>query len=96
VLDSNKDYFYHQGTAEALVNKEIRRQLNLQKEGKFTYIAYDKECPLIVRLAMLTEEVGEVARAIQELDESNLKEELVQIAAIAVSWVARLEAEGIE
>lgn len=81
--------------AESLVNCELRRQNDLQEQGKFTYVAYDKECPLIVRLAMLTEEVGEVARAIQELDEQNLKEELVQIAAIAISWVARLEEEGI-
>lgn len=93
--DSSK-YYRNQDKAEQLVRKEILRQQQLQSEGKFTYIAYDKECPLIVRLAMLTEEVGEVARAIQELDESNLKEELVQIAAIAVSWVARLEEEGIQ
>jgi hypothetical protein len=45
------------------------------------------------RLAILAEEVGEVARALNEyaitgaLDETNLEKELIQVAAMAASWV---------
>ena len=42
-------------------------------------------------LAVLVEEVGEVARAILERDPDNLHEELVQIAAVAVAWLEAKE-----
>lgn len=41
-------------------------------------------------LAILTEEVGEVAKAILEHDQDNLREELVQVAAVAAAFAARL------
>ena len=37
--------------------------------------------------AVLIEEVGEVARAIQNEDYENLQEELVQVAAVAIRWL---------
>lgn len=41
------------------------------------------------RLVVLVEEVGEVARAVQ--GEGELREELVQVAAVAVAWLEALE-----
>ncbi len=38
-------------------------------------------------LTILTEEIGEAARAILEHDLVNLREELVQSAAVIVSWL---------
>lgn len=37
-------------------------------------------------LAVLTEEVGECARAIQDETDERLREELVQVAAVAARW----------
>ncbi len=42
-----------------------------------------------VKAAVLTEECGEVARAVLERD-SGLKDELVQVAAVAVAWLESL------
>lgn len=41
----------------------------------------------IVKAAVLTEESGEVARAVLERDHANLRTELVQVAAVAVAWL---------
>jgi hypothetical protein len=44
------------------------------------------------RLAVLTEEVGEVARAIiDDEGDERLAEELVQVAAVAVAWLQSRE-----
>jgi hypothetical protein len=40
-----------------------------------------------VKLAVLTEEAGEVARAVLQNDPGNLKTELIQVAAVAVAWL---------
>jgi NTP pyrophosphatase (non-canonical NTP hydrolase) len=42
------------------------------------------------RMAILTEEVGEVAKAL--LDGDGLREELIQVAAVAIRWVEELDA----
>ena len=41
----------------------------------------------IVKVAVLGEECGEVARAVLDHDDSNLRTELVQVAAVAVAWL---------
>jgi NTP pyrophosphatase (non-canonical NTP hydrolase) len=53
------------------------------------------------RLAILTEEVGEVARELndaeidgREVDRDKLVKELIQVGAMAASWVEALEGEG--
>ena len=38
-------------------------------------------------LTVLTEEVGECAKAILKRDNNNLKREIIQVAAIAVAWM---------
>ena len=45
----------------------------------------------IVKTAVLNEECGEVARAVLEKDNRNLKEELIQVAAVAVAWLETLD-----
>jgi NTP pyrophosphatase (non-canonical NTP hydrolase) len=49
----------------------------------------DRDC-----LAILVEEVGEVALAINEGDTSNLAEELAQVAAVATLWLEGMVARG--
>lgn len=43
--------------------------------------------PAIVKAAVLTEECGEVSRAVLDRDDTNLADELVQVAAVAVAWL---------
>lgn len=43
-------------------------------------------------LAILVEEVGEVAEAILEDDSEGLRKELIQVAAVAIAFVEALEA----
>jgi NTP pyrophosphatase (non-canonical NTP hydrolase) len=47
----------------------------------------DDETSAEKKLTILMEEVGEVARAILERDPYNLREELVQVAAVAIAWL---------
>jgi len=49
------------------------------------------DVPPMVKVAVLTEECGEVARAALECDQDALREELVQVAAVAYAIL-----EGIE
>lgn len=66
------------------------RQEELKAAGKFVYTAADPECPDVTRITMLVEEIGEVARAMQNNDLDNLKEELTQVAAITFAWLEYL------
>lgn len=50
-----------------------------------------KDMPNSERLAILVEEVGEVAHALTyDGDKTNLEIELIQVAAVAASWVEAL------
>jgi hypothetical protein len=40
-----------------------------------------------VKVMVLTEECGEVARAVLDHDDAGLRAELVQVAAVAVAWL---------
>jgi NTP pyrophosphatase (non-canonical NTP hydrolase) len=40
-------------------------------------------------LAILVEEIGEVAKAIVEGDDDGLRDELVHVAAVCAQWTAR-------
>jgi NTP pyrophosphatase (non-canonical NTP hydrolase) len=52
-------------------------------QGDCSSIHIDKR----TKLAVLTEETGEVARAVLEDDPKQLQTELVQTAAVAVAWL---------
>ena len=50
----------------------------------------------LLRSAILTEEVGEVARAVLDGTPYLLRAELVQVAAVAVAWIEYLDAASDE
>jgi len=45
----------------------------------------------IVKAAVLSEECGEVAKAVLEKDNASLKTELIQCAAVCVAWLESLK-----
>jgi hypothetical protein len=45
----------------------------------------------IVKATVLSEECGEVARAVLERDDHQLRRELVQVAAVAVAWLEAMQ-----
>ena len=63
-----------------LINEE--REWQAKKWG-----GWEKEG---IELQVLVEEVGEVAMAMLKGDRGNLKDELVQVAAVAVAWLEGL------
>ena len=78
------------------IDDERHRQERLKSEGRFSMTCADAMSDL-ERLAVLTEEVGEVARAILEQSRltnddhgKELKKELVQVAAVCVAWLEGL------
>lgn len=44
----------------------------------------------IVKAAVLTEECGEVARAVLDMNDDALRAELVEVAAVCVAWLEGL------
>ena len=85
------------------VGFERLRQEQLKAEGRFKHTCADPEMNHVECLAVLVEEVGEVARAALELGglvsdkhrdkvecELDLYKELIQVAAVAVAWAERL------
>ncbi len=58
----------------------------LKDKGRLKYLADDPDCPDVMRLAALAEELGEVARAVHDGDAENLRAELSQLAGIALAW----------
>lgn len=81
------------------VKGELNRQVDLKAKGRFKYTPKDHEIDDWEKLAMLAEEIGEVARAVlanselvqEEPSAEHLREELVQVAAVAVAWIECLE-----
>jgi NTP pyrophosphatase (non-canonical NTP hydrolase) len=84
--------------AEA-IDDERGRQERLKREGKFRYTCADPKMGDFACLAVLVEEVGEVARLLcdfeggKRYDLSLMRAELTQVAAVAVAWLQRLEAD---
>jgi NTP pyrophosphatase (non-canonical NTP hydrolase) len=65
--------------------EEINQERSFQNE-KHPHFPMDNGA----RLAILVEEVGEVAKDIQEKNRKNLRLELIQVAAVAVRWIEAL------
>lgn len=77
---------------------EMKRQQRLKEEGRFKYTCRDPEMSHPERITVLMEEVGEAARAVLELGDlandkhnANLRKELIQVAAVALSWVEGMD-----
>lgn len=60
-----------------------------KKAGELRYLADDPDCPDLLRLAALTEELGEIARCLHD-GSGDLLTELSQIAGIALAWGSAL------
>lgn len=80
------------GAIFQLVNAERQRQEAKAKAGEFAWSAAAPDVPDALRLAVLVEEVGEVACAVlgengAVSDGGDLQSELVQVAAVAVAWL---------
>lgn len=58
----------------------------LKMSGRFPFLADDPDCPDVMRLAALMEELGEVARCVHDGDRDGLRLELAQLAGIAIAW----------
>lgn len=76
---------------------EIHRQDQLARAGKFGGTHIMPGGTDDGRLRVLVEEVGEAAKELNEADiqgvgrTSNLRKELVQVAAVAIAWVAAID-----
>jgi len=85
-------------TREALgmVALERARQERLKADGKFPATCADAWMTPSEKLAVLVEEVGEVARHLCDAHQPNnlntqgLRDELTQVAAVAVAWLESL------
>ena len=73
------------GEVLALVEQERARQ---EKTRRGKPLASDPKLPWPLKLSALVEEVGEVARAINDGESSHhVQSELVQVAAVAFAWL---------
>ena len=59
--------------------------------GDLRWTADDADCPDVMRLAALTEELGEIARAVHDGDTDALRLELSQLAGVALAWGVAVE-----
>ena len=73
---------------------EIARQHELKAAGKFPWVCSDHADPRSgdvireeSRLVVLAEEFGEVAKAVCDGDEEHTRGELIQVAAVCLSWL---------
>ena len=82
------------------ISKERNRQESLKAAGKFPATCADETLGDSIKLCVLTEEVGEVARVLCERtcnpgfhdgSDAKLLEELVQVAAVATAWAECLK-----
>lgn len=81
---------------DGLVADERVRQEHKARDGDFAWTCSDPTVSNESRLAVLVEEVGEVARAVlgesgAVSDGGDLRRELVQVAAVATAWLEALD-----
>lgn len=87
------------------INAERDRQDKLFVEGNILFNCASRTVDVLRKLRVFTEEVGEVAKAIDQLEVAEsrrslalkeyrleLKLEITQVAAVAVAWLEALEA----
>lgn len=81
------------------IRRERERQTDLFRKGR---IAFDVASPIIDvrrKFRVLAEEIGEVAHAIDQVEnhgmvKSNIRMELIQVAAVACAWLESLEVQS--
>ena len=73
-----------------LLNIREERERQIDKWGD------QNHKPDLTWLAILSEEVGEVAKGLLEEDSPlHIREELVQVAAVAAAWIEAIDIRGI-
>jgi len=74
------------------VDQERQRQRELFADGKIPFECSSPKVHPAIKLAVLTEEVGEVAKEVlpRTGDLGNLKTELVQVMAVCHAWLESL------
>lgn len=71
---------------------EMDRQVSLKQMGKFKYILSDSEMTDGDRMSTVIEEVGEVAREVNDKkDIVNKRAELVQVIACCWQWIRHID-----
>ena len=82
--------------------QERLRQDDLKAAGKFAHTCADIELVNTDRLAVLVEEVGEVATAVMNMNglafdegKAALRKELVQVAAVCLAWLDGLDKPNV-
>lgn len=83
------------------IDNERTRQEYLKKTGRFDFSCSDPGITNAGRLAVLVEEVGEVAHEVNEgighahnsryVDLVKLRKELIQAATVAVAWIEAID-----
>lgn len=73
--------------------KGLFDEINKERDRQDFKHPYPKGFPNDIRMEILAEEVGEVAKAKLEGDQSQLRDELIQVAATAVRWIECLDLE---
>lgn len=74
-----------------IVRQELERQQELLEAGRIPFVCSDPDVSSGAKLAVLVEEVGEVAAAMQDAGIEEMEEELYQVAAVALAWIASLD-----
>ncbi len=79
--------------------RERERQVELQFAGRFKYLCDDPELSNADVYAILGEEFGEVGTEISKqregvYDAAHLRTELVQVMAVCMAWIERLDKAG--
>jgi hypothetical protein len=72
---------------------EAQQRAQEKKErGELRWLADDYDCPDVMRLAALMEELGEVAQCVHDGSPPDLlAHELAQLAGVALAWGAALQ-----
>jgi hypothetical protein len=98
----------YQGNTDAVlsaISAERDRQESLKAAGRFMFTCADDAMTDGECLAVLVEEIGEVAHEINEVIgkrltqgkreayRERLRTELIQVAAVATAWVERIDGE---
>ena len=66
----------------------LERYRQDKKWGKGTW-----QSPVHLKYIVLAEEFGEIAEAILNHDKDNLKEELIQVAAVCLKWLEAIDSD---
>lgn len=97
MLDPARDEIYR------AISNERFRQEDLKRQGRFAYTCADEEMSHLEFLAVIAEEIGEVAHEINEgigpgrsIDETKLMREVIQVAAVCVARVELMTKQGVK